>query len=60
MSVGGAEPQVGFVVSLNNWVRDLFTGGRAKKLEDQQRQARRARIEEHHRRHPDGPESTPD
>jgi hypothetical protein len=59
MSFGGAGPQVGFVVSLSNWMRDLITGGRTKKLEDQQRAARQARIEEYHRRHPDAPDSAP-
>jgi len=60
VSIGGAGPQVGFVVSLSNWMRDLLTGGRAKKLADEQRRARQARIDEHHRRHPEGPGPTPD
>jgi hypothetical protein len=55
----GKGPQIELLTGLTNWVRDLFTGGHAKSLEEQQREARQARIDEHHRRHPDAPDATP-
>jgi hypothetical protein len=54
---GGKGPQIELLTGLTNWVRDVFTGGRATTLEDEQRRARQARIDEYHHRHPDAPGS---